>query len=522
MKVAIRADASRRIGSGHVARCVRLGSELLRRGARVLFIARDHEDGWYDRVAEAGLDLNLMPRPRVGACAVDESDYTGWLGVDVDEDADETLARLGDDLWDLVVVDHYALGQRWEQRLRRRAKRLMAIDDLADRRHDVDVLLDQNLRSDGGAAYRYLVPEHATILSGPGYALLDPGFQRARSQREVLTEPGRVLVSLGSVADAELLREIAGSLLPAANEAQVVDIIDPLGSLQGWMPTEQQVACSVHAAQPDLIDFMLRAEVAVGAGGVTTWERACLGLPSVTISLADNQRSVLHELAEVGAIVYLGDASVEAARDCGRAVSGLLADRQRCEAMSRLGRTLVDGRGLERVAEAIFPQTRSLALRPASYRDAGMLWLLANSTDVRRQAVSSASIPWTGHVQWFEDRLAGPDTDIFVLEMDGLPVGQIRFDINDRTATVNYAIDASVRGRGWGAALVKMGIERLSEQRAGRPETVVAHVKTENEPSLRVFARLGFGRADEHPEDGLVVFEKPLPSNLADDGSEGA
>ena len=520
MRVAIRADASRRIGSGHVTRCVTLGQELSRRGAEITFIARQHEPGWYQRVVDAGFDLRLLAVPSGDRGSLEDGDYAGWLGVDVRQDAAETLEHLEAKEYGLLIVDHYALDARWERQVRPHVGRIMAIDDLADRSHEVDLLLDQNLRSDGGAAYRQLIPGGSHVLTGPGYALLGPSYRRARGEPLPHPQRGRVLVSLGGASDPHVLSEVVNAVCDSAGAVTAIDVVDPL---HRWSHDEAGacgragVAVQVHGAMPDLVGLMLDAEIAVGAGGATTWERLCLGLPTVAMSVAVNQRQALSELDDIGAAIDVGDVADGAARRCGETVEALLRDRPRWEAMGRYGKLLVDGRGVERVAEALLPAAPQLELRDAEDGDAGLFWLWANNPEVRRQSLSQEPIGWSGHLAWFARRLAAPSTWMFVLEADGLPVGQIRFDVSGQEATIDYSLDACVRGRGWGKVLVERGVARLVARSGGRIEEIRAEVRPENTASVRVFEASGFDRgADSSGDDRLLTFIRSV------DGTRGA
>lgn len=520
MRVAIRADASRRIGSGHVTRCTTLGRELARRGAEVTFIARQHEPGWYQRVVDAGFDLRLLAEPSGDRGSLEDGDYASWLGVDALQDAAETLEHLEAEEYGLLIVDHYALDARWEQQVRPHVGRIMAIDDLADRSHQADVLLDQNLRSDGGAAYRQLVPGGSLVLTGPGYALLGPSYRRAREQPLPDAQPGRVLVSLGGATDPHVLSEVIDALCVSAGAVTAIDVVDPL---QRWRQDDAGaggragIDVQVHGAMPDLVGLMVDAEVAVGAGGATSWERMCLGLPTVAMSVAVNQRQVLSELDEIGAVIDVGDVADGAARRCGEAVDALLRDRPRWEAMGHYGKLLVDGRGVERVAEALLPTAPRLELRDAEEGDAGLFWLWANNPEVRQQALSQDPIGWSDHLAWFARRLTAPSTWMFVLEADGLPIGQIRFDVTDHRATIDYSLDTCVRGRGWGKALVELGIARFVARSGGRIEEIRAEVKPENTASIRVFKASGFDRGSDSSEhDRLLTFIRSV------DGTRGA
>lgn len=503
MRVVFRTDASSRIGGGHLARCLTLARELHRRDADVRFVVGDHDEGWYGRLQQAGFVTHPLARQRHAGRRVADGDYAAWVGVSEAQDADETLAVTGADV-DVLIVDHYGLGEGWESRVRAEVGSLMAIDDLADRTHQVDILLDQNLRSDGGRSYRDLVPGSSVLLVGPAHALIDPAYRQARSSSHRGEGTGRVLVALGSAPGADLLQQVTTSLLAVSGAVQEVHVVDPMGHLgaQGSVTTRTRLVR--HGQQPDLIEHLAGADVVVGAGGGTSWERACLGAAAATMSLAANQKPILQELAAFGAVVYLGDASDDVASTCGDAVVTLLRDGDRREGLRSTGRWLVDGYGVQRVAELLVPSTPRLSLREADHDDVGIVWHIANDVEVRAQAVQRDPIGWASHVAWFAARLASPDCEIYLLEAAGAPVGLVRFDIDGRTATIDYALVASARGRGWGRVLIELGIDHLLGQRKAQVEVLEAYVREGNRPSLRVLEAAGFERRPSSYDPPLV------------------
>src|SRR5690606_32001299 len=193
MKVALRTDASMRIGTGHLMRCLTLADALRDAGARTRFVCRALPHGLREVVIGRGHELVELPsvcgstagggdgRGAPVASPHTALEHADWLGTTQEEDAAATCDALDDGaVWDWLAVDHYAIDARWETRLRTAARRILAIDDLADRRHDCDALLDQNLHAGMHARYDGLVPDACVRLVGPRHALLRPEFAAAR------------------------------------------------------------------------------------------------------------------------------------------------------------------------------------------------------------------------------------------------------------------------------------------------------------------------------------------------------
>lgn len=360
MKVAIRVDASPRIGGGHLARCLTLASELRARGAEVIFIVRDHADGWDARVSEAGFRLTRLPRP-VHDGPVAEDDYAGWLGVEQERDAEETRVALAASPVDLLIVDHYALDATWEGRMRPVVGRIVVIDDLANRPHDADFLVDAGIRPYATRTYSQLVPKSCGLLLGPRYAPLDSAFRQARSKYDETRRAGQVLVFFGATDDYDLLRgtyEVLTDLPMLVSRVNFV-VRDPIilqESLTSLDACRSEV--NVYGLHSDFVRLMAQCSLAVGAGGVSMWERMCVGIPQVVVALAGNQSMSADLLGNIGAIVNIGYRDSGSAERLLEASATLLSDEGRAWGMRDIGRAIVDGFGTVRVVEALITARR--------------------------------------------------------------------------------------------------------------------------------------------------------------------
>jgi len=355
MRIALRTDASIQIGSGHVMRCLTLADALHGQGAECQFICREHEGHMMSLIEQRGYPVKALSAPINTFNPDAESAHAAWLGCDWEEDAEHTQQAIGPDVVDWLIVDHYALDRRWHQTLRPSAKCLMVIDDLADRPLDCDVLLDQNFGSNA-ARYAGLLPQHCLQLHGPKYALLKPVYAERRSK--MLQRSGeiqRVLIYFGGGADHA---DLTGQAVRAFEHQELADVqLDivvsaayaHLSSLQAFAAQRGNV--SLHSQLPDLADLMAQADLAIGAGGATTWERCCMGLPSIVISTGANQRPACEALAQVGLIEYLGDLSSVTTGKIQLKVKQLARDSNKTRALSESSMSLVDGKGAIRLEE---------------------------------------------------------------------------------------------------------------------------------------------------------------------------
>jgi len=507
MRIAFRVDASDKIGVGHIVRCQSLARAMLERGASVLFIARHVTAGMREALERDGCALALLPAANLRPADGDNS-YGAWLGVTEDVDAAQTLEILTDYLPAAVVVDHYALSQSWERQMRAIAARVVAIDDIA-RTHDCDVLIDQNLSHAPQERYEGRVPANCKLLLGPHYALLQPDYAAAATRGgDGSGAVKRIAVFFGGADSCNMTAKTLEALSAPQFNGVTVDIV--IGAANSNADTIKKLAAlraDTHIVQPraTLAAIFATADIAIGAGGTTAWERCSCGVPSIIVSIADNQVPGSTALAEAGIARYLGDQSTVGVESLRASIEALIADESARREMSRAGRLLVDGWGARRVAEVIAPSpVEALAVRRATARDRAFLYRLANDPTVRAQSFNSAEIAWEDHVAWFADKISDPNTHLYILTAHGLAVGVIRFDISGPTATLNYALEAVGRGRKWGAVLVQLGLYELATVWTGE---VHAAVKADNLASRLIFEKLGFRAVDTRTADHFFVLE---------------
>jgi len=507
-KAVIRADASSRIGSGHVMRCMTLAERLREDGCDVLFVCRAQEVNLIETLAGRGFAVSALPRP---ADHENLAGYASWLGVSQEEDARETIAAIAAHGWerfDWLVVDHYALDLAWESALRSVAGRILAIDDLANRQHDCDVLLDQNLVADFEHRYHGLVPEDATRLLGPGYALLQPDYAALAAKRPAHKGPPRhILIFMGG-ADRGLTLKALQGFVALGRDNLTCDLIVSEAN-PDRMQIEQLAAdhdnVRLHGQVPSLAPLMAEADLAIGAGGATSWERLCLGLRSIVVILAENQRPIAEELHRRGLVHLLGDAEKVSAADFGHAIA---AEIDRETGPSR-GPALVDGRGADRVAAVMTVGADTpFRMRPAVAADEALLLDWANDPATRANSFNPDPIAAQDHHRWFSARLAAPERSrIFIAEtMRAVPFGQVRFDLKAEVWVIDYSIAPAFRGRGLAAPMLGRAVDELAGQVGGG--TVTGWVLPGNEASRRVFNSLGY-EAQLGP-DGMTRYERRL------------
>jgi UDP-2,4-diacetamido-2,4,6-trideoxy-beta-L-altropyranose hydrolase len=349
MKIAFRTDASSQIGTGHFMRCLTLADELKIQGAQVRFISRDLPFHLSDMLDLKGIEYYSLSMDAVLE-PKDELAHTNWLSTSQAQDAQATILALADHLWDWVIVDHYALDVRWESAVRASAKQLMVIDDLADRRHDCDVLLDQNFYADMRTRYIGKVPVHCQLLLGSRYALLREEFRKLSEQiKPRAGEVKKILVFFGGV-DADNYTSLAIEALVAMNIARHVDVV--IGTQHPYRE-QIQSTCNAHGyvchvQTTHMAVLMAEADLAIGAGGVATWERCCMGLPSIVGAIAQNQLQSAKDLSVLGVVKFVGTAHEITAEKLKQEIKQAFC-QDWPEKASLLGLSMVDSDGVLRV-----------------------------------------------------------------------------------------------------------------------------------------------------------------------------
>jgi len=357
-RVVVRTDASLAIGTGHVMRCLTLASALRKHGAAVSFICREHDGHLCHLIEKCGFSVSRLPAPR--AVPHDRYDFaqTVHLASSWQEDVEQTRAAIGDSGAepDWLVVDHYNVDQRWESALRTSVDRIMVLDDLADRMHDCDLLLDQNLVGQRSTRYVGRVPATCAVLLGVRYALLQPIYAELHNRVPARGGPvRRMLVFMGGADQENLTGRTLAAFLSLDRPDIDIDVVFPSGSPCAQAIREQAVGhanVNLHCDLPTLAPLMAKADLAVGAAGATSWERLCLGLPAVVVTLADHQRPIADEQQQQGLIRWLGHHDQVTKSTIRQALKELIQQGLDVEWSNRC-RATVDGLGVQRVCEAL-------------------------------------------------------------------------------------------------------------------------------------------------------------------------
>ena len=484
MRIAFRVDATSQIGSGHFMRCLTLADELKEQGAQVCFVSRNLPAHLKDMLVTKGIEYMALNVDHARESS-DDLTHSSWLETNQPKDAQATIQSLSNHLWDWVVVDHYALDERWEKLVRESTKKLMVIDDLADRMHDCDMLLDQNFYSDMQTRYSGKVPENCKLLIGPRYALLREEFRKLREQIKPHTgEVKRILVFFGGVD----VKNYTGQVIDALGELKSVRYVDVVIGAQNPYLEEIENACIgkdyvCHVQTPRMAELMTEADLAIGAGGTTMWERCCLGLPAISISVAENQNKQIADAAEAG-LLYAPNGRKNLFNIIHNHTNVLLENPTLLKLISNTERKTVDGRGVTRVVNAM--ETGDIQIRRANEQDSQPLFEWRNHPTIRTVSRNNALLVWEEHQRWLSGIIDDKDRELLIGIRSNQPVGVVRFEKEGDFAEVSIYLVPGSEFAGQGSNLL-LSAERWLK--ANRPDIkgIRASVLCNNEVSKNLF-----------------------------------
>lgn len=502
MKVTFRVDASSEIGTGHISRCLNLAHELKRRGAKCSFISQKMPDYFVDEIRAEGYDFQSTGAITYQISSNNGSEGLRWSAESQLADAQKTLGLISDDFQDWIVVDHYSLDINWEIRLKHASSRLMVIDDLANRQHACDILLDQNLQDKTQSRYREKVDLSCKTLLGPKYALLRNEFgelHKLASERSGI--PRRILIFFGGIDSKNHTIEAIHALINMRLPEILVDVVIGLehpfiGDIKKLCSQHQ---FSLHIQTNRMAELMLKSDLCIGSGGVVTWERCCLGLPSLTYAIAENQEEVVR-VAALSGLIYAPNPTNCLSNSIELHLRGLLENQNLLKLISRNGMGVVDGNGAKRVAQAM--GVGLLKIRQVLESDCESIFKWRNHSEVIKFSKNQIGIDYESHCNWFNNVIASEKTFLLIGESADESIGVIRFDAEDFKAFISIYTVPGVQYFGAGTELLVAAEEWLKKY---KPEIsdLRAEVLGENKRSQHFFSKNGYRTLP-------IIFEKKV------------
>lgn len=486
--IVFRTDASQAIGTGHFMRSFNLAGVLIERGAKVSFMTAELPDYLTAFLEQKQIKRFLLTSP------FSSEEVRGFLqNLDTKPE------------W--IVVDHYQLDETWEETVKPWVKKIAVIDDLVNRRHDCDLLIDPNFRKDGKAVYQQLIPHSCKLLLGPRFALLSPKFASTRKQMSQRhKEIKEILISFGGPDPVNETEKVLSAI--AGIDCQVNVIVGKLNTnlsnIENKLKKFENARLYVQTDR--MAELMAASDLAVGAGGTELWERCCLGLPSIVIATNSNQKEQLEGLAKAGAVFYLGLHGEVSEERIAHAVNTLKLDSQWLNRACLSAMGLVDGKGVQRIASWLLKQ--NLTIRRVIQSDERRIFEWRNAPEVRNFSFDREPLTQEEHRKWLKKTLASKNCILLIVEDQTEAVAVLRYDLSKLNAIVSIYLVPDHYGRGYGPVVLQVGNEWLA-QKYPEIDTVTAKVLVINKVSELAFLEAGF----EYDHTELVKNEKTLYLN---------
>jgi UDP-2,4-diacetamido-2,4,6-trideoxy-beta-L-altropyranose hydrolase len=479
-RAVFRCDAGRSIGTGHFVRCLALAEALVERGWSCLFLSLPG--------SRAALAHNVpFPAEIIEAHAVDDP---------------RTVRSLVPHGCDLFVLDSYRLGIQHETALDGWCGTSLVFDDRPFRRHAASLLLDPTLGRTP-ETYAPLLSGNTRLLLGPAYALLPADFAEARpralARRAAEGGPPKILMALGSSCGARSALEIALEACRISGLIGEIHVVAP----EAWpLPVESgRMRIIAHGPAPQMYRLMTACDIAIGVAGASAWERCCLGLPTILLRLGDSQADTAEALAETGAVIDFGTSVALSAELIAHGLQGLADNPSRRRDLAMRAAIICDGRGTRRVASVLSPwcarDGEAVTLRPATRRDAGLMFQWQQAPAVRRYLPNPELQSWETYLGWLESRLGDAEAGPFsIIVKSGRDVGVLRLDpfapqvrgrlLEPNALRIGIHLEANSRDRGVGTAALQAA--RFLEPQA----PFYAKAVPGDAASHRVFERAGY------------------------------
>jgi UDP-2,4-diacetamido-2,4,6-trideoxy-beta-L-altropyranose hydrolase len=497
LKVVIRADASSYIGSGHIMRCLVLADALKRCGHAVVFATRPQNGDLVTLIKQRGFSAYALQQPSNFLVPSTTADYVAWLQISEYDDAQECATAF--DNADLVITDHYGIGAQWHKVVKKAYNcKIIAIDDLV-REHAADLVIDQTLLREP-SEYHLFNPK-TTALTGTQYAIVNTHFSHRNSSQwsavNTLANTPRVLLSMGGIDTPNATLQVLKVLKESVNPP-VTTVLLSARAPHYKSVTEFAVEHNAWLTHIDFVDdmaaLMCEHNVAIGAPGSTSWERACVGLPSIVIALADNQQTICKNLEAVGAAISVELNAIS--ESLMKAYEQLITDYSK---MRTINLQLCDGQGVKRIMKHITQLfSGSLTLRLATQIDVQQVYDWQCKPETRCYALNKDVPSLVEHQAWMTKKLASKNDYFYIIELTvnkgekAISVGVVRLDM---TADNTYTISIFIVPEYFGKGVAKFALKKIDILHPTK--TIHAIVLKENTASQVLFSRAGYQRINE-------------------------
>ncbi len=489
MRIAFRVDASNIIGSGHVMRCLVLADELRALDYSIIFVMRPQENDLIDYVRYRGFEVKKLNIPEEHNSVQDENDYSTWLQLSEYDDAEDFIKNV--DKCDFVVVDHYGINDTWELKVKNTLEcPILAIDDLV-RRHQVDLILDQTVDRN---SFEYAQESDFILaMTGTRYALLRNDFSKFRAKQCDIANAfvtHNVLISMGAIDNFDVTSKVLNALKKRKTLLNCTVLLN--SSAPHFHEVTNFINNNSHWVRhidftENIAELMSEHTISIGAPGSTSWERVCLGLPSIVIPLASNQEQICERLVMHNCSLSIKISEIEKnLDDCiNKLIKNYLEMRNACL-------NLCDGRGAERVVNRISIFNKNIKLRIATSEDIEKVYLWQTIPETRRYSNNPQIPTFVEHKKWMTEKLISKNDYFYIIKINEIDIGVVRLDKKSCSIfVISIFIIPEFHGKGIASEVLSI-INKLFPT-----ISIEATVKSQNISSKKLFKKAGYKEISE-------------------------
>jgi UDP-2,4-diacetamido-2,4,6-trideoxy-beta-L-altropyranose hydrolase/UDP-4-amino-4,6-dideoxy-N-acetyl-beta-L-altrosamine N-acetyltransferase len=447
MRVVFRVDASLEIGSGHVMRCLALAEILKENGANVEFICRKHNGNLISNIISKGFSV-LELKNDIASKQKHKLPHSHWLGSSQKQDSEDCLNFLKQSRVDWLIVDHYGIDEEWQIYLKGNYQKLMVIDDLADRNHQCDLLLDQTFNRQK-KDYKDLVPESCELILGSQFALLRKEFNNLRNyslDRRRAPVFKELLINMGAMDNLNTTRMVLEGV-GNCNLPKDINVTVVMGGLSPHIESIQELAKKiayrvvVKVEVNNLAEIMANSDIAIGASGTTTWERCCLGLPSIQFVAAENQIYLAENLSNMNIIKLVKEASE--LKDLLEYSSDWISN------VSNSAQNICSGRGVYKIFNKLsdlkinldnFGEVILENYVNTSMKDQDLILSMRNHSSIRKFMFNQKEISRDSHIKFIKALSEKADIRYFLVKINERVIGSINFSQINVNKSVEFGI----------------------------------------------------------------------------------
>lgn len=471
-----RADGSSKIGLGHVIRSLAL-ADMLKEDFTCNFVIRSPLETLKKQILEVCESIIVLPETE-------------------DKDAEaEFLSKHHLSSEDIIVLDGYQFGLTYQQKIVSKGCKLVCIDDIQHTDFIADAVINH---APGLSPKDFTILPKTRLLLGSNYALLRPAFLQAAAQPRTISEINTVFVCFGGADFNNLSLKVLKLFSAFTGKRYNINMV--LGGANDFKDKVKSFAQTIsgftvnlyeNLSAEGMVKVMQQSDCAIVPASSIMYEVLAVKMPVIGGYYVDNQVNIYHGFNETKLITGVGDLNVFSDYE---SILKSFSQEEIISTLTKQGKLSIEKIKINFIK--FFKNlslNKKLEIRRATSEDLMTYYFWANDPLVRNNSISKQKITLEDHTRWFNSKLNATNTIFYIFESEGMPVGQLRFDIFKKEAVINYSVSSNSRGKGYGKIILQEAVKTLQKEEKGI-ERVTGVVKHQNVSSLKIFEKSGFQR----------------------------